>query len=67
MANAINISLIQIDQLKAVTKVIEKSHVEELIEEAIVNAEKFSVKKFFGKLFGKSKEGLKTLTEKNFI
>lgn len=57
----------KIDQLKAVTKVIEKSHVEELIEEAIVNAEKFSVKKFFGKLFGKSKEGLKTLTEKNFI
>lgn len=57
----------KIDQLKAVTKVIEKSHVEELIEEAIVNAEKFSVKKFFGKFFGKSKEGLKTLTEKNFI
>ena len=57
----------KIDQLKAVTKVIEKSHIEELIEEAIVNAEKFSVKKFFGKIFGKSKEGLKTLTEKNFI
>lgn len=57
----------KIDQLKAITKVIEKSHIEELIDEAIMDAEKFSVKKFFGKIFGRSKSGLKPLTEKNFI
>ena len=57
----------KIDQLKAITKVIEKSHIEKLIDEAIANAEKITVKKFFGKLFGKSKTTLKPLTEKNFV
>ena len=57
----------KIDQLKAITKVIEKKHIEELIDEAIMSAEKVSVKKLFGKLFGKKKTGLKQLTEKNFV
>lgn len=57
----------KIDQLKAVTKVINRSNIEELIDKAILDAEKFSFKKMFGKLFGKSKSQLKPLTEKNFI
>ena len=57
----------KIDQLKAVTKVIHRSHIEELIDKAILDAEKFSIKKMFGKLFGRSKSELKPLTEKNFI
>ena len=57
----------KIDQLRAVTLVIHKNHIEQLIDEAILDAEKFSVKKFFGKLFGKKETGLKPLTEKNFI
>lgn len=57
----------KIDQLRAVTLVIHKSHIEQLIDEAILDAEKFSVKKFFGKLFGKKESELKPLTEKNFI
>lgn len=55
----------KIDQLKAVTTVINNSHIEQLVEEAITNAEKFSVKKMFAKLFGKTDE-LTMLTEKNF-
>lgn len=55
----------KIDQLKAVTTVINNSHIEQLVEEAITNAEKFSVKRMFAKLFGKTDE-LTMLTEKNF-
>ena len=57
----------KIDQLRAVTLVIHKSHIEQLIDEAILDAEKFSLKNLFGKLFGKKETGLKPLTEKNFI
>ena len=57
----------KIDQLRAVTLVIHKNHIEQLIDEAILDAEKFSIKNFFGKLFGKKDAGLKPLTEKNFI
>ena len=57
----------KIDQLRAVTLVIHKSHIEQLIDEAILDAEKFSIKKLFGKLFGKKDSELKPLTEKNFI
>ena len=57
----------KIDQLKAVTSVIHKKHIEELIDEAILRAEKFSLKKLFGKIFGKSNSELKQLTEKHFI
>ena len=57
----------KIDQLKAVTKVINRSNIEDLIDQAILDAEKFSIKKMFGKLFGRSKSELKPLTEKNFI
>ena len=55
----------KIDQLKAVTTVINNSHIEQLIDEAITDAEKFSVKRMFAKLFGKTDE-LTMLTEKNF-
>ena len=55
----------KIDQLKAITTVINNSHIEELIDEAIRDAEKFSVKRMFAKLFGKTDE-LTMLTEKNF-
>ena len=55
----------KIDQLKAVTTVINNSHIEQLIDEAIRDAEKFSVKRMFAKLFGKTEE-LTMLTEKNF-
>ena len=55
----------KIDQLKAITTVINNSHIEELIDEAIIDAEKFSVKRMFAKLFGKTDE-LTMLTEKNF-
>lgn len=55
----------KIDQLKAVTTVINNSHIEQLIDEAITDAEKFSVKRMFAKLFGK-KDELTMLTEKNF-
>lgn len=55
----------KIDQLKAVTTVINNSHIEQLIDEAIIDAEKFSVKRMFAKLFGKTDE-LTMLTEKNF-
>ena len=57
----------KIDQLRAVTLVIHKTHIEQLIDEAILDAEKFSVKKFFSKLFGKKDSELKPLTERNFI
>ena len=57
----------KIDQLRAVTLVIHKNHIEQLIDEAILDAEKFSLKNLFGKLFGKKDTELKPLTEKNFI
>ena len=55
----------KIDQLRAITLVVHKNHIEQLVDGAIKRANKFS----FAKLFGKPKndDGLILLTEKDFI
>ncbi|MBQ6814051.1 MAG: tetratricopeptide repeat protein [Lachnospiraceae bacterium] len=54
----------KIDQLRAITLVVHKNHVEQLIDAAIKDANKFSLKKLFGSK--KDEDGYKILTEKNF-
>ncbi len=55
----------KIDQLRAITLVVHKNHVEQLVDGAIKKANKFSFAKLFGK--PKNEEGLILLTEKDFI
>lgn len=55
----------KIDQLRAITLVVHKNHVEQLIDGAIANANKFSLKNLFRKK--KTEEGYRVLTEKNFM
>ncbi len=55
----------KIDQLRAITLVVHKNHVEQLVDGAIKKANKFSLAKLFGK--PKNEEGLILLTEKDFI
>ncbi|MBQ9699274.1 MAG: hypothetical protein IJV71_01490, partial [Lachnospiraceae bacterium] len=55
----------KIDQLRAITLVVHKNHVEQVVDGAIKKANKFSLGKLFGR--PKNEEGLKLLTEKDFI
>lgn len=55
----------KIDQLRAITLVVHKNHVEQLIDGAIAKANKFSLRNLFGKK--KTEEGYGILTEKNFM
>ena len=55
----------KIDQLRAITLVVHKNHIEQLVDGAIKRANKFSFAKLFGK--PKNEEGLILLTEKDFI
>ena len=57
----------KIDQLRAITLVVHKNHVEQLIDCAIEKANKPTFKSMIGKLFGRDKEGMKVLTEKDFV
>lgn len=55
----------KIDQLRAITLVVHKNHVEQLVDGAIKKSERFSFRKLFGR--AKDESGLILLTEKDFI
>lgn len=57
----------KIDQLRAITLVVHKNHVEQLVDGAIKNYNKFSFGKLFRKFTEKNEDGLKVLTEKDFM
>lgn len=55
----------KIDQLRAITLVVHKNHVEQLVDGAIKKSERFSLRKLLGR--AKDESGLILLTEKDFI
>ena len=57
----------KIDQLRAITLVVHKNHVEQLVDGAIKSYNKFSIGKLFRKFTEKNDDGLKVLTEKDFM
>lgn len=56
----------KIDQLRAITLVVHRNHVEQLVDCAIKDANKFSFRNLIGKLRNKAEDGYKVLTEKDF-
>lgn len=54
----------KIDQLRAITLVVHKNHVEQLVDGAIKKSNKFSLRKLFGR--AKDENGLIFITEKDF-
>ena len=57
----------KIDQLRAITLVVQKDHIEQIVDRAIKNHNKFSLAKLFGRGNAKNEDGLKLLTEKDFM
>ena len=55
----------KIDRLRAITLVVHKNHVEQLVDGAIKKSEKFSLRKLFGR--AKDENGLIVLNEKDFM
>ena len=55
----------KIDRLRAITLVVHKNHVEQLVDGAIKKSEKFSLRKLFGR--EKDENGLIVLNEKDFM
>lgn len=56
----------KIDQLRAITLVVHKNHIEQLIDGAIANSNKLTVGNIIAKFKNKTEDGYKVLTEKNF-
>ena len=56
----------KIDQLRAITLVVHKNHIEQLIDGAIANSNKLTVGNLFAKFKNKTGDGYRVLTEKNF-
>ncbi len=56
----------KIDQLRAITLVVHKDHIEQLVDGAIKNRNRLSLSRLFGRGGGKNEEGLKLLTERDF-
>ena len=56
----------KIDQLRAITLVVHKDHIEQIVDSAIKHRNKLRLSKLFGRGMGKNDDGLKLLTEKDF-
>lgn len=56
----------KIDQLRAITLVVHKDHIEQLVDGAIKNRNRLSLSRLFGRSGGKNEDGLKLLTERDF-
>lgn len=57
----------KIDQLRAITLVVHKNHVEQLIDGAIADANKKTLSKLVGRFKNRTEDGYRILTEKNFV